>query len=178
MEIDDITIVDRNVRFEIPQTKVGILTIPTSEVQIGVGFTKTVLHPTKCRVETEAGPNLTNENYLKPQRKCCVKRVYSSKLRIAPKEVIEIQGVITLVVQIGDLHGQMWFEMVRNLVGKLFFGTMYSNKFICSIFPTEQKVVPDHLKSITPLRRATEANVTTKVSCEAPIDEQTKREMI
>lgn len=68
-ENDESISVDRDVLFETPLTKLGFLTKRTYKVQIGFSLTKTELHLTTCRVDIEAGPNLVNEDYMKPQWK-------------------------------------------------------------------------------------------------------------
>lgn len=66
-ESDESTTLDIDIQFKTPLTKVGRLTNPTAKVQIGIGLTKTLLHPTACLVDSGERPNFINEDYLKTQ---------------------------------------------------------------------------------------------------------------
>lgn len=62
-----------------------------------------------------AGPNLVDEDFLNPQRKCLIKRVQSPKLRTTTREVIIIQVVTPLVVEMGDPQVRNWFGIVQRM---------------------------------------------------------------
>lgn len=85
--------VENEVKFEIILAEVGFLARPTCKLQIRVGFSRTVLHPTACLVGSRAAPNLTNEDYLISQWKCRFMRLRLPKLTTATDELIKIQGV-------------------------------------------------------------------------------------
>lgn len=58
VQIDESTIVDDEIQFEIPPTKVGSQTKPICKVQVRAGPKKTALHPTNCLKHTGEWPNL------------------------------------------------------------------------------------------------------------------------
>lgn len=58
------------------------------------------------------------------------------------KEVIHNQGVISLAVQLGDLHIRIWFGIAQNLVANVLLGTIYIDRCIRGIFAVEPKSVP------------------------------------
>lgn len=96
----------KEVQFETSLTEaaISIFTKLKYKVQIGICHTRIDLHLTTCVEETGSTPGLINEDYLKSKLKYCIKRLESSLLRKATKEVIYIQGIIPLVVKMGDLQ--------------------------------------------------------------------------
>lgn len=117
---------------------------PTYKVRIKIALTKTVLHPKTDLVDTAAGTNLMNEDYLNPAWKCSIERLESSKLRTATNVVIKAQGVTPFLLHIGDVQARVCFRFVQNLALNMLLGTMYIDKGIRGIFCMERKIVLEH----------------------------------
>lgn len=87
VKIDQSNSEDSNVQFEVPLTELESLKQLMHRAGTGVELTKTVLHPRTCLVESSTGTNLINKEYLQPQRKYCIKRLKSPKLKNAKKAI-------------------------------------------------------------------------------------------
>lgn len=83
-----------------------------------------------CLVHTRAGPNLINGDYLNPQWKSGTKLLKLPKLKLATKGLSKIQGLIPLVIQIGDLQVRTWFGIVQDLPVNETLGTTIIDKCI------------------------------------------------
>lgn len=70
-------------------------------------------------------PIFINENYLKSEWKCRIKRLDTSKLRKITKDVIIIQGVIQLVVPVVVPE-----PIVKNLAVNVLLERTYIDKYI------------------------------------------------
>lgn len=92
------------------------------------------------------------------------------ELEKARKEAIKVQGILPLIVQMGDLQVPVWFGVVQNFAVNILLRTTSIDKFIWGLLPIEQKIVPVHSGPEAILGTGKEAKVTTILLHEASID--------
>lgn len=80
----------------------GILTKPTSKAPNRNGPYKDGIASDNVSDRQHGRADLIEKDYFKPQRKCRIRRLESSKSRTETKGVVKIWGVIPLVVHMGD----------------------------------------------------------------------------
>lgn len=76
----------------------------TYKVKIRIGLGKKVLNLTKCLIGSGEGPNAITMDYSKPQWKFFINSLKSIKLRTANIDANNLEGIIALIVQMGDLQ--------------------------------------------------------------------------
>lgn len=78
----------------------------------------------------------------------------------------------------GDLNVQVSFGIVENLARNELPGMTYIEKCLPGIFFMERQIVPEHFASGVVLERGSEANLTTILSHEGPMNEQNEHAAI
>lgn len=73
-----------------------------------------------------------------------IKPIKSPSLRTASREVVNVEGNVTLFVRIGDLLVRACFEIFENIPVDVLIGRSFIDQCIRGLFPTERKVVPDN----------------------------------
>jgi len=93
-------------------------------------------------IDTGAGPNLVNYDWLTANWREQARDVDPPALRSANQEPMLVRQVVRLCVQMGDLPVDVWFGIVKGLAVKVLLGTSYIDRFVQSIEPQQQLVVP------------------------------------
>lgn len=86
--------------------------------------------------------------------------------------MIKIQGVIPLVIGMGELQVEVGLGIGQNLAVHVLLRTKNDDKVICGVFSMESDIVREHSEPVAILRRCTETNISTLLSREGPMDEQ------
>lgn len=69
-------------------------------------------------------------------------------MQTANREVMNMEGVVSLLTSIGELHVHAWLGIFENLVVDIFLGASIIDQCICGIFLTPGKIVPCHTKPV------------------------------
>lgn len=88
------------------------------------------------------------------------------------------QGVIRPVVNLGVLQVRAWFGIDQILALKVLLGTTHVEKYTINIFPTERKIVIEHLPPGAVRRRRTVSNMTKILSREGPVNKQNEMQRL
>lgn len=112
-------------------------------------------------LQTGGGPNIVNSSFLPPDFHSLVKDVKEPPLRISTKPAVLLQGLIPLLVSLGDLQALAFFRIIENLAVDPLRRASYIDRCIQGIFPSKRNVGPIHfcpvailtsrLKAIVPL---------------------------
>ena len=89
------------------------------KVRLTVGINSTVAHPVTSVLDTGAGPNLINKDFLPTQWHSNIRPMKDPGLVGATKQAVVMQGVILLHVCLGELRVRVWFGIVERLAFKV-----------------------------------------------------------
>lgn len=92
-------------------------------------------------VNTGAGPNFVNTGFLRPEWRDSMKTIKSPPLGTANCKVASIEGIVSLLVHIGELRLQDWFGIVQNLSVAVLLGTSFIGLCLREIFPSKRTTV-------------------------------------
>lgn len=103
---------------------------PTYKVRIYVGYCPNKLQPNGCILNTGAGRNIINNNFIQVVWKHKFRGHPTARLRITIKKLATLLETILFFVRIGELHEQVWFRIVENLSVDKLLGTFLIDRGI------------------------------------------------
>lgn len=91
-----------------------------------------------------AGRNIINKDFIPAAWRESINAIKSLQLQMARHEVMDVKGIVSLFICIGDLRLCPLFAIVEDLAFEVFFGTWCISWRICGIFSTDGKAVACH----------------------------------
>lgn len=95
-----------------------------------------------------AVPNFVNKDFLPPAWRESMKTITSPPLCTANCEAQSVEGMVPLLVSMGDLREHTGFGVVQSLVVDVLLETTIIDCCIQGIFPLEHMIVPRHSRSV------------------------------
>jgi len=130
------------------------------KIGISVGVQASITHPVTCVLDTGAGPNLINKDFLPPSWTDKIRPAQDPGLIAATRQAVSIEGVILLHVRVGELRVRVWFGVVSKLAVPALLGTSFIDSFIRAILPLDRKILPLHSPPVAILDSYTSSAVT------------------
>lgn len=115
---------------------------PTCRVKISVAVSSNALLTVTGLLDTGAGLNLSNRGFQLQAWEDTIKSIRTLHLRISNSKFVNVEGIVPLFIQIGDLLVRTWFGTVASLSVDVLIRTSFIYQCIRWIFPTERKLVP------------------------------------
>lgn len=106
------------------------------------------MNPLIAVMDTGAGPNLVNFDFLHDDLKAKIEPNDAGNLRSANNSKLNVRGLITFFVQIGELTVPVQFGVIDDLVTDVLLGTDYIDRHIHAILPKTRKIVPNNSPSV------------------------------
>lgn len=160
MESDESNTVQEYLQSGISLAEVGFLEGSTYKGRIGISITKAVLHPASCLVDTGTALTLINEDFLKSQRTCTIRRLKPAKLRNETKEATYNLGAVPLIVHVGDLQGCVWLGIVQNLTVRFLLRTFSIYECVQEEICRKHQILLEHSAPVAILGAGTGTRVT------------------
>lgn len=88
---------------------------PTFPVQISIDGTSNVLLTVAILLDTGASLNLTNKESLQSAWKEAIEPIKVHKLWMVNSQVVNVEGIIYLIIHIGNLRVRNWFEIDKKM---------------------------------------------------------------
>ena len=107
-----------------------------------VGATRVLMHTILAVLDTGSGPNLVRESLLpKDWRSFAIKQDSYPSIRDANGRRLQVEGVATLHVDIGDVSHRVRFLVVKNLAVKAILGCAFIKRYVQGIFPQQDRLI-------------------------------------
>lgn len=143
---------------------INLLRRQNYKVSLKVGITAQKMVPTIAIIDTRAGINPVSSNLLSPKWSSRIKPMADSGLSAATKQSVNVEAVILLHVQLGDLPARVWLGVVTGLAVSVLLGKSFIVGFVTGIFPPERKVVPKQSKPVEIIEQAPPKRKVMKIS--------------
>lgn len=104
---------------------------------------------TQRLLDTRARLSLDNKMLIPQPLKHRIYREALPKLWAATKQLLHAERKIRLDVRFGFLFDRVWFGIVFSLAADNCLGTIFNNRFILGIFPSDRKVIPGQSHPVT-----------------------------
>lgn len=105
------------------------------KIRTCIGVHRSALYSMTCLVDTGAGPNIINEAYPRPDWESRTKRLDPPKLGTEIKELIEVQRIISVILNMETPQLRTQPGVVQNLAVAILLGPTYFTCSIKGIFP-------------------------------------------
>lgn len=128
------------------QTEITLFRAKKIKVESTIGIDCKIYFPTLITLDTGAWQSTISKSIVPPSRRNCFQCFNVPRLPKANLKPFELEGVMLMLVRIGDLEVLVWFGLVNKISDDILIGSFFINRCVRGILPYSRRITLPKLK--------------------------------